>query len=135
LTKRQFRTRRETREETPLAQHIAMFQNNSDKGLVAANPKSTHDTYFVAIGKSKKPDYNVLINKGNWKSFDAAFPEANFIYTGRSAYCFWDTGSSQIAGVTAQEPNKVLMISPDAHAGDYRLIVNDDGSIAFAKAT
>jgi hypothetical protein len=29
----------------------------------------------------------------------------------------------------------VLMISPDAHAGDYRLIVNDDGSIAFAKAT
>jgi hypothetical protein len=118
-----------------MAQHISMFQNNSDKGAVTANAKATQDTYFVPIGKSTKPDYNVLINKGNWKSYDAAFPGANFIYTARFAYCFWDTGSSQIAGVTAQEPNKVLMISPDAHAGIYRLIVNDDGTIAFAKAS
>ena len=87
-----------------MAQHISLFQNNSSgKDAVTANPVQSRDTYFVAKKGSQKPGHNVLINKGSWSSYSAAFPHANFIYTGQFAYCFWDTGESQIAGVTAQE--------------------------------
>ena len=40
---------------------------------------------------------------------DEAFPKANFIYTGVYAYCFWDTGQSQIAAVTEQNPNSIQL--------------------------
>jgi hypothetical protein len=123
-------------EETLVAQHISLFQNSSTSNdIVTANPVAVQDTYFIARGKTQKPDYNVLVNKGKWNSYDDAFPHANFVYTGKFAYCFWDTGASQIAGVTAQDPYAVQMISPDVHAGYYRLIVSEDGTIAFAKAT
>lgn len=119
-----------------MAQHISLFQNNSsDKDAVTANPVQQRDTYFIAKKKSQKPGHNVLINKGSWKSYGEAFPHANFIYTGTFAYCFWDTGESQIAGVTAQDPGTVELISPEAHAGDYVLTVNENGKLAFTRAT
>lgn len=126
----------ETFEETLMAQHISLFQNNSSgKDAVTANPVQSRDTYFVAKKGSQKPGHNVLVNKGSWSSYSAAFPHANFIYTGQFAYCFWDTGESQIAGVTAQEPAKVQLINANGHAGDYVLSINEDGTIAFTKAT
>jgi hypothetical protein len=121
-----------------MAQHISLFQNNSSgKDAVTANPVQNRDTYFVAKKTSQKPrdGHNVLINKGSWSSYSAAFPHANFIYTGQFAYCFWDTGDSQIAGVTAaQDPTTVQLINADAHAGDYVLSINENGTIAFTKA-
>jgi hypothetical protein len=118
-----------------MAQHISLLQNNSHNDAVTANPEAQRDTYFVAKTGSKKPENNVLINKGSWLNYSSAFPHANFIYTGTHAYCFWDTGDSQIAGVTAQDPNTVILIEPNGHAGNFVLTVKNDGKIGFTKAT
>jgi hypothetical protein len=117
-----------------MAYHISLFQNSSRKNMVTANPVAQRDTYFIAHGGSKNPDHNVLINKGSWKTYDEAFPNANFIYTGPFAYCFWDTGESQIAAVTDQDPAKVQLIYSGS-AGDHVLTVKADGTIAFTRAT
>jgi hypothetical protein len=113
--------------------HISLFQNSSRKDVVTANPAAQRDTYFVQTEKSKKPDHNVEINKGKWASYDEAFPTANFIYTGVFAYLFWDTGDSQIAGVTQQDPNTVQLIYSGS-AGDHVLTVKADGKIGFTRA-
>jgi hypothetical protein len=121
-------------EETLMAQHISLFQNNSSgKDAVTANPVC-RDTYFVAKKGSQKPGHNVLVNKGSWSSYSAAFPTP-ILSTPGNLLSFWDTGESQIAGVTAQEPAKVQLINANGHAGDYVLSINEDGTIAFTKAT
>src|SRR5271169_4564882 len=98
------------REETLMAQYISLFQNNSSsKDVFTANPKYAWDTYFIEKRASKTPNNSVLINKGSWTSFDEAFLNTNFIYTGRLSYCFWDTGASQIAGVTRDPKTKFLV--------------------------
>ena len=122
-----------------MAYHISRFYNLSDtKTLLAANPVTKRDTYFI-IGESSKPDNKVLINKGRWKSYDDAFFGANYIYTGRFAYCFWDTGRSEkgvseIAVVTQQDPTKVRVIYSGS-AGDHVLAVMPNGTIAFIPET
>ena len=113
--------------------HISLFQNSSPKNVVTANPAAQRDTYFIQTERSRKPDHNVEINKGKFTSYDAAFPTANFIYTGVFAYLFWDTGESQIAGVTQQQPNTVQLIFSGS-AGDLVLTVKADGTIGFTKA-
>lgn len=113
--------------------HISLFQNSSKKNLITANPAAQRDTYFVAPGGSQNPGHNVEINKGSWTSYDAAFPNANFIYTGTFAYCFWDSGESQIFGVTEQNPRSVQVIYAGG-AGDHVLTALSDGTITFTRS-
>ena len=67
------------------------------------------------------------------------FLAPNYIYTGRFAYCFWDTGRSEkgvseIAVVTQQDPTKVRVIYSGS-AGDHVLAVMPNGTIAFIPET
>jgi hypothetical protein len=117
-----------------MAYHISLVRNmNVSNDAVIANPVSQRDTYFVGKGTYNKPDKKVLISKGNWQSYDEAFPNANFIFTGPLTYCFWDTGQSQIAAVTEQTPTKVQLIYVGT-AGDHMLVINSDATIAFTRA-
>jgi hypothetical protein len=115
--------------------HISRFQNSSGQNLVTANPAAQRDTYFIPSGGSQKPAYNVEINTNTAEkiTYDKAFPQATFIYTGTYAYCFWDTGQSQIAGVTQQDQDSVLLIYSGG-AGDLVLTVQSNGTIAFSRA-
>ena len=111
--------------------HISLFQNTSGQHhLVTANPVAQRDTYFILSGGTRNPDHNVEINKGDWETYDAAFPNANFIYTGVYAYCFWDTGESQIAAVSEQQKGVQLIYK--GGAGDLVLNVKSDGTISFS---
>jgi hypothetical protein len=114
-----------------MAQHISMFHNETNNGAFTAKAKSKQDYYFIGRGQALKPDQEVLIEKGSWTSFDTALPETNFIFTGNIAYCFWDTGSSQIAGVASNNPHQVLMLADKANAGKFNLTINPNGSIRF----
>lgn len=114
--------------------HISQFQNNSDNNVLTANPKAQRDTYFIGPSGTQKPDHNPEINKGNWESYDAAFPQANFISTGVYNYSFWDTGKSQIAAVTDQNQNWVQLIY-EGDAGNLVLNVQSDGTIGFQRAS
>jgi hypothetical protein len=109
--------------------HISIFHNVSDiKNAVTANPAAKRDTYFIPKGGSNKPIHAVLINKGSWKSYGEAFPHANFIHTGSCAYCFWDTGESQIVAVSDREPTKIQIIY-NSIVRDIVLAVTPDGTI------
>lgn len=112
--------------------HISLFQNASGYNLVTANPCAQRDTYFISSDGNRNPDHNVEINYGDWDCYDEAFPKANFIYTGAYAYCFWDTGKSQIAAIIDQEKSTQLLYS--GGAGDLVLTVNPDGTISFSRA-
>jgi hypothetical protein len=114
-----------------MAQHISMFHNETNNGAFTAKAKSKQDYYFIGRGQALKPDQEVLIEKGSWTSFDTALPETNFIFTGSITYCFWDTGSSQIAGVASNNPHQVLMLADKANAGKFNLTINPNGSIRF----
>jgi Lipoxygenase len=111
--------------------HISLFHNSSDmQNVLTANPVAQRDTYFIAKGGSRKPDNNVLISRGDWPSYDFALSHANFIYTGRFAYCFWDTGKNQIAAVSNRDPGKVQLIYSGT-SPNHVLAVAPDGTIAF----
>lgn len=114
--------------------HISLFQNSSDNDVLTANPVAQRDTYFISTGGMQSPDHNVEINKGEWSSYDAAFPKANFIYTGDYSYCFWDTGDSQIAGITGQNKGTVQLLY-SGKAGNLVLTINLDGTISFSPAS
>lgn len=81
-----------------MSYHISLFKNESSHNVVTANPVCNGDTYFIQAAGERIPGKNVLIETGNWSTYDAAFPHANFIYVGSNAYCFWDDGESQIKG-------------------------------------
>jgi hypothetical protein len=114
--------------------HISLFQNLSGKNVVTAKSVAQRDTYFIAPKGSQKPGHNVQVSKGAWKSYNEAFPHANFIYTGTHAYLFWDSAKSQIVGVTEQNPNKVELIG-EFTGGNLVLTVQPDGTIAFSRAS
>jgi hypothetical protein len=114
--------------------HIALFQNSSTGNVVTANPVAQRDTYFIVPKGGQNPDHNVEINYGDWTSYGAAFPKANFIHTGTQSYCFWDSGSSQIFAIAEQRPNEVQALYAGS-AGDLELTVQSDGTISFAKAS
>jgi hypothetical protein len=91
--------------------HISLFDNSSNtKSAVTAKRSSNRDTYSIEKHKTLTPSNNVEIAKGSWTSYDQAFPNANFIYTGSFSYCFWDDGKRRIAAVTDQEPTKIQVI-------------------------
>jgi hypothetical protein len=99
---------------------------------VTANPKTQRDTYFITKGKSVKPSRKVLINTGRWIDFVTAFPHANFIYTGKFAYCFWwDEHRGGIAAATAEEPGEAQLISESISQTDRVLAIYQDGTIHF----
>ncbi|MES0869493.1 hypothetical protein [Pseudovibrio sp. SCP19] len=113
-----------------MAYHIPRFINKSDGNAVTANPVADRDTYFVREGTEVKPSHNVLINKGSWSSFSAAFGHANYIFTGNEAYCFWDSGDSEL--VIASQSSGTL-VRHDESGGDLNLIVDGNGSISFVR--
>ena len=109
--------------------HISLFDNQSPRSILTANPVADRDTYFILPESNRNPEHNVEVNRGNWSSYDEAFPSANFIYTGRQAYCFWDSGKSQIF-LCDQEGNKKVW---DKSAGDLTLTIDENGSIEFTR--
>lgn len=116
-----------------MAYHISLFQNTSAHNMVTANPVAQRDTYFISSDGNRNPDHNVEINKGEWTSYDAAFPKANFIYTGTYAYCFWDTGDSEIYAITEQ--NNTSQMIYKGGASNLVLTVKPDGTISFLRAS
>jgi hypothetical protein len=112
--------------------HISLFENASPGNVVTANPVAQRDTYFIVPNGGKNPDHNVEINGGNWASYAAAFPQANFIHTGAQSFCFWDSGSSQVFAIAEKDPTHVRVIYSGG-AGDLVLKVQPDGGISFAK--
>ena len=117
---------------------VSLIQNNSDMNVATANPAAQRDTYFVAPNEGRNPDHNVEINHGKqgWRS-EEAFLKSNFIYTGVYAYCFWDSGESQVfafkhnGGGASGNPEAIYAGS----AGDLVLTVNKDGTISFTPAS
>jgi hypothetical protein len=118
-----------------MAPHIAIFRNGSSMNAVTANPKVQRDTYFITKKNVVKPFRRVLINTGRWMDYVAAFPHANFIYTGKLAYCFWwDEYRGGIAAAIAEEPGEAQLISQSASEADRVLAINRDGTIHFGNA-
>ncbi|QUS55615.1 hypothetical protein [Pseudovibrio brasiliensis] len=113
-----------------MAYHIPQFKNKSSGHAVTANPKTDRDTYFVRAGADVNSSHNVLINKGNWSSFSAAFGEANYIYTGTEAYCFWDSGDSELV-IASQSGSSLVRLKESA--GDLDLLIDANGSINFVR--
>ncbi len=117
-----------------MAYHIQLFVNNSKGYAVTANPKTDRDTYFVRGGEKKSPGHNVELNKppnaNDWHSFSSAFDGANYIYTGTDAYCFWDSGDSELmvasynGGTVGRHPNS---------KGTFNLVIDANGSISFVR--
>lgn len=113
--------------------YISLFDNSSNTNNVSiSKPGVQQDSYFIAKGGSKKPGQNVLIAKGSWKSYDQAFPHANFLCMGPFACCFWDAGNDQIATAAEQDPTKTQVVYKGT-TGTLVLTVSSNGTIAFTR--
>ena len=113
--------------------HISLFTNNSGSTSITANVGAQRDTYFVTPKNKAVPGHNVEIHKGNYSSYEEAFENCNFIYTGVHAYSFWDSGASQIFAMTNQDARPEVLYKGEA--GDLTLTVNPDGTIDFSRSS
>jgi hypothetical protein len=116
-----------------VAYRIILFQNSSLNQGVTRNPANSRDNYELPPNRTIYPTNSPLINKTNGRSaknFTEALVWANSISTGVLDYCFWDSGKSEIFGVTQQDPNEVIVLYKGS-GGYKKLTVKSDGKIEF----
>jgi hypothetical protein len=122
-----------------MAYHITAIQNGSTKTAVTTNTAANRDNALIYPSDTYRPERPILINTGKASLYTDALLFANFMFTQGNKnevfdYCFWDTGASEIAMVSQQNPESTKIVYSGG-ATNIEIIIESTGQIIFKKAT